>query len=246
MNILIVESENDEYFIQALVNKISINNKVCSIDDFKHSSLSEESLKTQIANALRDVNRGEGVSKIGIILDIDDSNKAERLELINKCLSKAFEDCGYRLTEELTDIKQFKVIPIDEEQDIQISCYFTNVDGQGELETVLKEIKTQDSTFADCLEDGWKNCLSKKNKIIVGRGEKGDISNKEILKLWVEFYKRFDTLKKGERREESTCWKGIMLGETKKNKKVTARGEAIFNLESPILTDLISFLQMFD
>ena len=122
MNILIVESENDEYFIQALVNKISIKNKVCSIDDFKHSSLSEESLKTQIANALRDVNRGEGVSKIGIILDIDDSNKAERLRLINKCLSKAFEDCGYRLTEELTDIKQFKVIPIDQEQDIQISC----------------------------------------------------------------------------------------------------------------------------
>jgi hypothetical protein len=246
MNILIVESENDEYFVQALLNKESDNNRVNSIDVFKYSSLSEEKLKIQIASALKDVNRGDGVSKIGIILDMDDSNQTDRINLINRSLTSALNDLSYSVpTVLLTDVKTFITIPIDS-QDIQIACYFTNIDGQGELETILKQIAKEESSFANCLEEGWKNCFIQKGKKLVGPNETGDITHKEILKLWVDIYKRLDTLKKGSRNEDSTCWKGIMLGETKKGKKVAPRGEIIFNLNSPILDELKSFLQMFN
>ena len=77
-----------------------------------------------------------------------------------------------------------------------MACYFTNVDGNGELETLLKEIKKKDSTFADCLLEGWQDCLIQKGKKVVTRGQQGDITDKELLKLWVDFYKRYDTLKK--------------------------------------------------
>ena len=245
MNILIVESENDEYFVQALVNKISIDNKVCSIDEFKHSSLSKEKLQIQIASALRDVNRGDGVSKIGIILDMDNSNQKDRISLINSSLNQALIDLNYVVPEVLLeDVNTFITIPIDSELNIKIACYFTNVDGHGELETILKEISTQESIFADCLEEGWINCITHKGKNIVGSNEQGDITHKEILKLWVDFYKRFDTLKKANRGEKYTKWKGIMLGDSANN--VVARGENIFNLDAPILSELKSFLGLFD
>jgi len=86
---------------------------------------------------------------------------------------------------------------------------------------------------------------------VVGKGQSGDISHKEILKLWVDFYKRFDTLKKKNRNFENTDWKGIWTGETQENKRgetktlKTVRGKDIFDLDSPILDDLRNFLSLF-
>jgi hypothetical protein len=74
----------------------------------------------------------------------------------------------------------------------------------------------------------WKNCLTNKGKKIGQKGEQCDISDKELLKLWVDFYKRFDTLKRNQRDEKNTDWKGIMRGKKgEKLKKV--RGEDIFD-----------------
>jgi DNA-directed RNA polymerase subunit L len=53
MNILIVESENDQYFVQALSNYLNnTDTTVCTIDDYKHSSLDKTKLKIQIGSAL--------------------------------------------------------------------------------------------------------------------------------------------------------------------------------------------------
>ncbi|MDM8567222.1 hypothetical protein QUF74_16430 [Candidatus Halobeggiatoa sp. HSG11] len=54
MNILIVESKNDQYFIEALAKDVSSENKVCRIDEYKHSSLDKKKLTTQISNILTD------------------------------------------------------------------------------------------------------------------------------------------------------------------------------------------------
>ena len=82
MNILIVESENDQYFIEALVGFLNQNQDskvmVSRIDDYKHSSLDSVKLQTQIGVALSD----RGISKIGIILDIDNDSKENRIKLI--------------------------------------------------------------------------------------------------------------------------------------------------------------------
>jgi len=248
MNILIVESENDQYFIEALAKKVSLENKVCKIDTFKHSSFDEQGKKltTQIISALSDIDRK--LSKIGIILDLDKSNQIERINLINKCLKQALNDCGYNEPSIfLSKINELISIPIDELLSIKVACFFTNIDGEGELETVLKAIKTKDSKFADCLYEGWLECLNKKGIKIVNQGESGDFNDKELLKLWVDFYKRFDTLKRKDRDEKNTDWRGIMTGITKKEDKLDCvRGEDIFDLQSEKLRELKSFLQLFD
>jgi len=247
MNILIVESENDQYFIEALAKKVSDENQVCRIDEYKYSSLDEKKLTTQITNALIDV-KSRQVSKIGIILDMDNSTQEERIALINKCLKKSFADCTYpEPSHLLTNIKELITNPIDDDLDVKMACFFTNIDGEGELETVLKAIKLKKSVFADCLYEGWKDCLINKGKTIGKKGEQCDISDKELLKLWVDFYKRFDTLKRNNRDEKNTDWKGIMRGETKKGEKIkTVRGEYIFDLHSEKLKDIKSFLSLFD
>jgi hypothetical protein len=246
MNILIVESENDEYFVEALAKEISVANKACKIDDFKHASLDPKKLTTSISDALTEVSRD--ISKIGIIIDIDDNSFQERINLINSCIKEALIKRGWDVPVHLLkDVNQFVTVTI-EGIDIKIACHFTNVDGQGELDTILKAIKTQSSVFADSLNKGWrKSFLGKGKRIAKKRGESGNISEKEILKLWVDFYKRFDTLKRGDRDKHNTDWKGIMLGQTSFDSKfVRQRGKDIFNLNHPKLDSLKAFLQMFN
>lgn len=247
MNILIVESENDEYFVQALINSLNQSETtVCKIDDFKYSSLDKKKLTTQIGSALTT----RGVSNIGVIIDMDDDSQLNRIALINECLIQAIEaqfGSSVRLSSPIVTTSEFIPIKIDDYTTINFSCYFTNVDGNGELETLLKAIKVQDSTFADCILMGWKNCIEQQGKRVVKKGEAGgDITDKEMLKLWVDFYKRFDTLKKKDRNEDSTDWKGIWLGKTsKKEKEVTSRGKDIFNLDSDVLKEIKEFLLLF-
>ncbi len=256
MNILIVESENDQYFIEALAKKISLENKVCKIDTFKHSSFDEQgkALTKQIAEVLPDVSRG--LKKIGIILDLDRASPNKRIELINKCLKKALIDSNYiEPAILLSNINEFIEIQKDKFLKIKVACYFTNIDGKGELETVLKEISTKEPKFADCLYEGWQECLKQKGIKIVEPGEEGgDLTTKELVKLWVDFYVRFDTLSKKDRQqaEKNTDWSGVMTGVTKKrgNRESvhlkSARGEEIFNLQHEKLNDLKTFLRLFD
>ena len=249
MNTLIVESENDQYFVEALINEMGIKgNKVLSVDQFIYSSLDKKKLTTKISSVLDIARYSE---KVGIILDMDDSNKLDRISLVNECLVDAFIERGYPRPENLlSDVNKFVENDMDDLLKVKVSCFFTNVNGEGELETVLKSIKTKTSYFADCLYDGWCECLVKKGLVISDRGNACDISKKEILKLWVDFYKRFDTLKKSDRNEKNTNWQGIMLGEfqnkgrnTKLNK---VRGGDIFDLKNDeILGDIKSFLAMF-
>jgi hypothetical protein len=246
MNILIVESENDQYFVQGVTN--FLNNKetiVCKIDDYRHSSLDKIKLKTQIGSALTT----RGVSKIGVMLDMDEDTLQNRLQLVNNALITALnENFGedFKISKPIEYTNEFVAIRIDEFTTIHCACYFTNIDGNGELETLLKAIQKQDSIFADCLLEGWKACVQSKGKKIVKRGEAGDITDKELLKLWVDFYKRFDTLKKGNWNKDSTDWKGIWLGTAgKKGDVISPRGYDIFNLEAAILEDLKTFLLLF-
>ena len=256
MNILIVESENDQYFIEALV---SSETEVICIDKYEYCSLDEKGekltkkLTATLTGLLTDKNRlveNGKMPKLGIILDMDNSTETERIKLINQCLQSAISNSESnlpKLKDGLKKINEFISYPIDSLIIMQIACFFTNIDGQGELETVLKEIKSKSSTFADCLYDGWLNCLKSKGKTFSNKkGESCDISDKELLKLWVDFYKRFDTLKRKDRDEKNTDWKGIMTGITKRGDSVNARGKDIFDLEHDKLNEIKTFLRLFD
>ncbi len=63
---------------------------------------------------------------------------------------------------EITKINEFVKV---EKLDIEIGCYIMNVKGNGELETLLKAIKSEESIYADCLE-AWKKCLEENKKDI--------------------------------------------------------------------------------
>lgn len=157
------------------------------------------------------------ISKIGIVIDIDLHSTQERLQFINKCLRQVFT-----LNNEFSDISQFITVNIPGYDSIEIACYFTHVEGQGELETVLKLIKTKESTYADCLES-WRNCLESNNKLI---------KDKDYDKFWISNYLRFDTCfgddkKQAERKCSMKNFEYIM-----ENKKISGILITLFSMRS--------------
>ncbi|MEI0527696.1 hypothetical protein R4J00_03485 [Brachyspira intermedia] len=98
-----------------------------------------------------------------------------------------------------------------------------NVNGYGELETVLKLIKKSDSIFADCLES-WRECLKAHNK---------DISDKDFDKFYINNYIRFDTCNKYEQKQSS-----------KYCSFESAMKKDIWDLDNNILNDLKEFLKL--
>ena len=127
----------------------------------------------------------------------------------------------FHLILKITKINEF--IKIESLDEVEIGCYITNVDGNGELETVLKAIKSQDSTYADCLE-AWKTCLTSKGKTI---------TDKDFDKFWVNNYLRFDTCSASEKSQVAI-----------KCNYESGMKKDIWDFENPILKDLKEFLNL--
>jgi hypothetical protein len=213
-NILIVESKNDKYFIEALIYhlkiNIDVNTPICNIDEYEcleglgNFAKRLTDLKKEIAS--------KGIEKIGILIDADDQGIEERIKFINSQLQKICSDIIF------TQINETKH---SNELDVDLSCCITHVNGNGELETLLKAIKSEDSTFADCLHS-WKECLLASGK---------EISDKDFDKFWVNNYLRYDTCKKKEQNQRE-----------RKCQNEAAIKKPVWNFDHPALTDLKSFL----
>ena len=217
-SLIIVESHNDKYFIEKLRDELGLKNielkePICNITDYEClNGLSEKKLQ----QTLKEIKFDE-YQKIGIIIDADNEGIEKRIDLINSCI-RALENVS----------SDFKITKINEfirvkNLDIEIGCYITNKDGFGELETVLKAIKKEDSTYADCL-DSWKTCLNSKGK---------EINDKDFDKFWVNNYLRFDTCTKKEQKQvDKNC------------KNEVAIKKDIWDFENSILDDLKEFLKL--
>jgi hypothetical protein len=176
---------------------------------------------TQALKSIRAEIQKEDIERIGIIIDIDRDSEIERIKFINECIVKVFPDAI-----PLDRINQFISLNF-EDYHIQLACHFTNVDGQGELETVLKAIKSQDSTHADCL-DRWRECLTNNDK---------KITDKSFDKLWIANYIRYDTSTKDEKKDAANK---LTLNYALENKP------SIWNLDHPILSKLKVFFRLFN
>ncbi|WP_295615172.1 DUF3226 domain-containing protein [Chamaesiphon sp. GL140_3_metabinner_50] len=224
-NILIVESNNDKYFFQSVIKHLDIDLEVAAPvfldEDYRAMDGSDS---TKLINALKDLKadiQKEDIERIGIILDVDRHSEAERIKFINDCIIKVFPKAiTLDRANQFTDLN-FEAYPI------KLACYFTNVNGQGELETVLKVIKNQDSTYADCL-DRWRECL-------VSNGKK--ITDKKFDKLWIVNYIRYDTATKDEQKHAD---RKLTLNYALENKSF------IWNLDHPILAELKVFFRLFN
>lgn len=224
-NILIVESKNDQFFLQAIICRLNFNIEVAppiiiSEDDYRSmNGLNPTKLKDALKDLKADIEKGK-IDRVGIVIDIDDQQESDRISFINECIQDVFPESPL-----LEEVKKFINVTLDD-INIQLACYFTNVDGRGELETVLKNIKNKDSVYANCLES-WKDCLKSHGK---------EIKIKDFDKFWVSVYLRFDTCSKREKKQaKSKCSFEYAM----------ANKPEIWDFENPILNDLKEFLQMF-
>jgi len=222
-NILIVESENDKYFVEALLKHINqsnveVDSPICNIDDYECLE-GIGSLEKKIKNIKRRILKDEDIAKIGIILDADSVGVEARVEQINRVLKALFE-----LDSDLDNINKFVK---DEESEVEFSCYITNIEGNGELETLLRELADEKSIFADCLES-WQECLERNEKTI---------KQKEFDKFWIQIYQRYDCCSNKERKR---------AGE-KCNNRISFE-KNIYNFDKDIkeLKSLKSFLRLFN
>ena len=208
-NLIIVESKNDKFFIERLIEYYNCGNiNVQCICEF-------ECLEgiNNLNKKLKDI-KFDKYDIIGIILDADKEGINNRIEFINNSLKNVCDDV------ELTSINKLEK---SSKLDVDFVCYIMNVNGYGELETVLKSIKKSDSVFADCLES-WRECLKVRNK---------DISDKDFDKFYINNYIRFDTCNKYEQKQSS-----------KYCSFESAMKKDIWDLDNNILIDLKEFLKL--
>jgi hypothetical protein len=227
-NIVIVESKNDKIFMKAMVDFLNCDIQIeepIFIDDDDYEileGLSETKLITTLKSLEADLQKRD-IEKIGIIIDIDNDSEQERLEWVNKCIQEVFE------SETLLSTKQFIDICGDNETNAKLACYFTNVGGKGELETLLKAIKARDSPYADCL-NSWQTCIESQGK---------EINQKEFDKFWVSIYLRYDTCSNQEQKQAGKKCSMSGFDYVMQNKK------DIWDWNNPTLDDLKEFFRLF-
>lgn len=225
-NILIVESKNDKIFVDALIKHLNLNVEINTQIIVNEYETLDGLSKTTLINKLKSIkasNVKKPVNKLGIIIDMDNYNQKQRLEFINECIQEVFST---KIT--LNNLDEFIAVPTPTNT-INIATYFTNVNGKGELETLLKVIKNQDSSYADCLES-WRECVSSKNKTI---------KQKDFDKFWVNIYIRYDTCSKKEsKRAGEKC--SMSNFEYIMNNKID-----IWDFEHENLQELKEFLLLF-
>jgi hypothetical protein len=245
-SIIIVESPNDRFFVEALVRAMQtdVENtlalEIIAYDDLQdfvgddgkiYRGLSETSIAQKIKQIILDIDKYPRLENIGILIDQDNDTTEKRLELVSNAVKIAFGS-----TANITALNQFfaystKEIPLN------IACYFNGIDGKGELETVLKVIASSDATYANCLE-AWNECI--KNK------EKTPLAAKEFDKFWIDIYKRFDTLDKKQRNQKNTDWGNIFdKNSAEKLDKNVRNANQMFDFEHEKLTLLKTFLRLF-
>jgi len=225
-NIVIVESKNDRIFMQAMVEKLNCDVQVASpiyIADYKSlEGLSETELIKALKSLEANIDK-KGIEKIGIIIDIDNCSEQERLKFVDRCIKQVFK------AESLSSTKQFIDICADNGTNAKLACYFTNVEGKGELETLLKAIKARESPHADCL-DSWKTCIESQGQ---------QINQKGFDKFWVSIYLRYDTCSDNEQQQAGRKCSMSGFDYVMEHKK------DIWDWNNPALDDLKEFFTLF-
>jgi uncharacterized protein YqgV (UPF0045/DUF77 family) len=213
--------------MQAMVEKLNCDiqvEKPIYIDDYQSlEGLSETELIKALKNLIRKIDRKD-IEKIGIIIDIDNYSEQERLKFVDRCIKQVFE------AESLSSTKQFiDICTADLGTKAKLACYFTNFEGTGELETVLKAIKARESPHADCL-NSWKTCIENQGQ---------QIDRKDFDKFWVSIYLRYDTCSNQEQTQAGIKCSMSGFDYVMKQKK------DIWDWNHPALNDLKEFFKLF-
>lgn len=215
-NLILVESVNDRAFVQKMMQKLSVDSTEAQniLPDAECDCMNGY---TGLPKKLTEI-KFDKYEKIGIIIDADNEGIAARIEYINNCLNA--ENIGSNITIEDINTPVHSI-----NLTVTFIVYIMNVNGKGELETVLKEIKSKASDHADCL-NAWQDCLSKKSI---------NFAKKDFDKFWVSNYARFDTCSSNEQKQAGRkCSIAAAIDK-----------EGIWDFDHSVLEDLKTFLKLF-
>ena len=199
---VIVESFNDQAIYTHILNNFCRSNAdvepfIDNLDWIELAGLERTKLITKLKDIRLELARATETPKLGIIIDLDTSSLNERITFLNELCSEAFE-----LSIDIEKECEFKLFEIPEyDNEFELAYCFSGLNGQGELEDILRAIAdTTKSEHADCLETGWKACLTSKGI---------NISEKNFQKIWIDFYKRYDCLNSSQKSNAGkyTQWK---------------------------------------
>jgi hypothetical protein len=213
--LIIIEDDSDKHVFEAIIRHIKLQNSLSVIDtptntDWK--AVADESNVDQptaliraLKNLLNDISK-EKYDKVGIIRDLDDKAKQEKLSLINNALQEAYPNQSQKLsdTNELVPFT-FEQNPTGTLLTVHFACHFVSYDGRGEIEDLLKAIKTKPSPIADCVDKHLPECLQMTEE---------ELREKDLVKLWFNHYQRFDTLPENQRKSPYTTMGHIMTQRT--------------------------------
>jgi len=199
-SLILVEGNSDRVFIEALIfhiNKdITVDTPICSADSCDVLGGKDELEKKLIA--IKRTAKKEGIDKIGIIIDANSVGVEAREAEVQAKVDSVFGD----------------------DPPVELLIHILHIDGKGELETILRSIKTKDSTHADCL-DNFQDCLPDDDKL----------TEKEFLKRWIYYYQVYDNCSARDRKQIS-----------KKCNDEASMKKEIYDFDNEILKDLKDFL----
>lgn len=208
---IIVEDNNDKHTYQAIIDHIKLqeNLSVSQVEvDWEVSSAEANperptGLIRTLKSLLNDIRSGS-IERIGIVWDIDD-DASQKLQTVLTAVSGAFGTDV--IVKPFSKPNEFGSIVFDsgtpEEIEVKVACFFVGLNGKGEIEDLLKAIKSQPSPLADCIHENLPHCLEV-NGIT-------DVNDKELVKLWINNYQRYDSLVKKERTASNTKWESVMM-----------------------------------
>lgn len=138
-NILVVESKNDKFFLNAIIDYLNFDIDITEpilieeSDYLSMDGLDPTKLEKALKDLKADIQKGE-INNIGIVIDLDDQSEENRVAFVNNCLQAVFPVC-----QTLLKVNEFINLNF-EDFDVQLACHFINVNGTGELETVLRSL----------------------------------------------------------------------------------------------------------
>ncbi len=192
-NILIVERINDKYIIEHILKNLKINKNINieppldnSLDFIELDGSDLKKISDKLTELKSDILKSKAPVKIGIILDLDKNKIEERIALINKAIETAYENKN-----SISNENKFEKIEL-EEISFDLACHFICHQGEGELEDLLHALRPSGTFFSDgVFECCQTTCFS----------DGKTLSLKELGKLRMDFYRRFDILTKAEKKQ---------------------------------------------
>jgi hypothetical protein len=236
-NKIIVESKNDMHFVKCLLEKVQKGREhnpqvgveeifPDAIVDFAELEGSDKTkLKTKLKDVIADIRRDK-TQKVGILLDRDEVPESECIQLIDEAVQAACAEMGAVFSGTIAQLNTFYEVAY-QGQRFSLACGLVGLEGKGELTHLLRATANQPSDFADCLQ-AWRDCAETKGKTI---------KDKDFTKIWVDFYIRWDTCSKKDRKQAEMKCSMRYFG--------TVLEKDLFDFEHPALSDLRTFLAPF-